>query len=197
MKAGDKVIINPNIEVGTWNSQSTCTFTDNMRKPGVFTLPEPASSDGAFNIKGYHYDEKWLLPVPLFQAGDTVRIKEGLDGDDGYPYGVATDMEDMAGREFTIESVKVGDRKRIEMLGDDGCLYRLEEDTQHFSWSSPMFDLSQYLTIKALKHESRLQDKEAPFGGASGKITSGICGRKHKPRVTVNSLGYKKVLGRG
>ena len=196
MKAGDKVIINPNIEVGTWNKIHTCTFVDGMAKPGVFTLNK-RGDDGTFLIDSYWYDEKWLLPVPLFQAGDTVRIREGLDGDDGYPYGVASDMEDMAGEEFTIKSVRVGDRKGIEILGDDGCLYRLEEDTQSFSWSSPMFDLSQYLTIKALKHESRLQDKEAPFGGASGKITSGIRSRKHKPRVTVNSLGYKKVLGRG
>jgi len=197
MKAGDKVIINPYIKIGTWNSRHTCTFNDSMYKPGVFTLPEPTPSDGTFLIGKYYYDEKWLLPIPLFQVGDTVRVREGLDSDGGYPYGVASDMEDMAGREFTIKSVKVGDRKVIEKLGDDGCLYRLEEDEQSFSWSSPMFDLSQYLTIKALKHESRLQDKEAPFGGASGKITSGIRSRKHKPRVTVNSLGYKKVLGRG
>lgn len=197
MKAGDKVIINPHIEFGTWNSRHTCTFTVGMRKPGVFTLPEPAPSDGTFPIENYYYDEKWLLPVPLFQVGDTVRIKEGLDRTDGYPYGVADGMEDMAGREFTIKSVKVGDRTLELRIGDDGCLYRLEEDTQSFSWSSPMFDLSQYLTIKALKHESRLQDKEAPFGGASGKITSGIRSRIHKARVTIQSLGHQEILGRG
>ena len=196
MKAGDKVIINPNIGIGTWNKAHTCTFVDGMAKPGVFTLNRCASDD-TFLIDSYWYDEEWLLPVPLFQVGDTVRIKEGLDSDDSYPYGVATDMEDMAGEEFTIESVKIGDRTDIREMGYDGCLYRLEEDTQHFSWSTPMFDLNNYLTFKALKHESRLQDKEAPFGGAGGKITSGIRSRKHKPRVTVNSLGYKKVLGRG
>lgn len=197
MKAGDKVIINPHIEVGTWNSKHTCTFNDRMYKPGVFILPEPTFSDGTFFIGDYYYDEEWLLPVPLFQVGDTVRIKDGLNTRDGYPYGVASDMEDMAGKEFTIKSVKVGDRTLELRIGDDGCLYRLEEDTYSFSWSSPMFDLNNYLTFKALKHESRLQDKEAPFGGASGKITSGIRSRKHKPRVAVNPLGYKKVLGRG
>ena len=51
--------------------------------------------------------------------------------------------------------------------------------------------------INLSKDESRLQEQESPLGGGSRELTGGICCRKHFPRVTVKSVGYKKVIGRG
>lgn len=51
--------------------------------------------------------------------------------------------------------------------------------------------------FKTKEYESRLQEQESPLRGGSGEVKCGICCRKHKPRVTVKSVGYKEVIGRG
>lgn len=58
------------------------------------------------------------------------------------------------------------------------------------------FDLF-YKHFNLKNNESRLSKQESPLRGGSSNITSGICCRKHKARVTVVSLGYKEVTGRG
>lgn len=193
MKIGDRVIINPKIPDGAF-SKYGYAFHETMRKPGVFTL-EKEYSGGGFNICEYLYDEEWLLPVPLFSVGDTVSIRGDLKEYQDLPYRVAPEMVKMAGTEFKIRHAESSDRTPT-LLGDDGYLYRLENDTRKFSWSSPMFDLSSY-KLKIKKHESRLQEQESPLRGGSGEVKCRICCRKHKPRVTVKSVGYKEVIGRG
>ena len=194
MKIGDRVIINPNIPNGAWSKNGYEFHWDGMRKPGVFTL-EKEYSGGGFEIYGFIYDEEWLLPVPLFSVGNTVKIRGDLNESQDLPYRVASKMVRMAGTEFKIEHIRTSDRTPT-LLGDDGYLYMLENDTRKFSWSSPMFDLSNY-KLKIKKHESRLQEQESPLRGGSGEVKCGICCRKHKPRVTVKSVGYKEVVGRG
>jgi hypothetical protein len=54
-----------------------------------------------------------------------------------------------------------------------------------------------YKQFKSKENESRLQEQENPLRGGSGEIKCGLCCRKHKPRVEINSIGYKKVVGRG
>ena len=54
-----------------------------------------------------------------------------------------------------------------------------------------------YKHFKSKENESRLQEQESPLRGGSGEIKCGLCCRKHKPRVEVKSVGYKKVVGRG
>lgn len=52
-----------------------------------------------------------------------------------------------------------------------------------------------YFNIK--KDESRLFEQESPLRRGSGDITSGVCCRKHKARVTIISPCYQEVIGRG
>jgi hypothetical protein len=54
-----------------------------------------------------------------------------------------------------------------------------------------------YKQFKSKENESRLQEQESPLRGGSGEIKCGLCCRKHKPRVEVKPVGYKKVIGRG
>jgi hypothetical protein len=54
-----------------------------------------------------------------------------------------------------------------------------------------------YKQFKSKKHESRLQEQESPLRGGSREFTSGVRSRVNKARVTVSSLGYKEVVGRG
>ena len=194
MEIGDRVIINPNIPDKAWSEHGYGFHYSGMRKPGIFVL-EKEDPKGGFIIGSYIYDEEWLLPVPLFKAGDSVRIKESLDCDLDVPYGVSTEMERMAGTTFRVTEVRHGDRTPT-ILGDDGCLYKLEGSAETFSWSSPMFDLSNY-KFKIKSNESRLQEQESPLRGGSREFTSGVRCRVYKARVAVSSPGYKKVIGRG
>jgi hypothetical protein len=194
MEIGDRVIINPNVPDNAWSKNGYGFYYASMRKPGIFVLEEK-DSRGGFFINGFSYDEEWLLPVPLFKAGDSVRIKESLNYALDVPYGVSVEMERMAGTTLRVTEVRHGDRTHT-ILGDDGCLYKLEGRAEIFSWSSPMFDLSNY-KFKIKSNESRLQEQESPLRGGSGKIKCGLCCRKHKPRVEVKPVGYKKVIGRG
>lgn len=70
----------------------------------------------------------------------------------------------------------------------------------HKFWSSILqdgdIDLF-YKQFKSKENESRLQEQESPLRGGSGEIKCGLCCRKHKPRVEVKPVGYKKVIGRG
>ena len=54
-----------------------------------------------------------------------------------------------------------------------------------------------YKHFKSKENESRLQEQESPLRGGSGEIKCGLCRRKHKPRVEIKPIGYKKVVGRG
>ena len=54
-----------------------------------------------------------------------------------------------------------------------------------------------YKQFKSKQHESRLQEQESPLRGGSREFTSGVRSRVNKARVTVSSLGYKEVVGRG
>ena len=57
--------------------------------------------------------------------------------------------------------------------------------------------IDDYYNNKSLNNETELQNKENPLRGDSREIKGGICCRKHKPRVAIKPLGYKKVIGRG
>ena len=193
MQVGDKVIINPNIPDGAWSDRYSFGFhSSTMMKPGVFTLGD-SKEKGGFFIDGYYYDEDWLLPVPLFKEGDKVKLREDLSIHDDVPFTVNCDMEELAGSTFTVIGVCHDDRHN-SCLGFDGRRYTLNGKAEGWSWSSPMFDLTNY---KIKSNESRLQEQESPLRRGSGEIVCGICCRKHKPRVTVKSVGYKKVIGRG
>ena len=82
---------------------------------------------------------------------------------------------------------------------DGGFIWRDTPEGHEF-WESILedddIDLF-YDHFKSKKHESRLQEQESPLRGGSGEIKCGLCCRKHKPRVEVKSVGYKKVIGRG
>ena len=195
-KLGDKVIINPTIPNGARSKHGYNFYRDTMLKAGIFTL-ERISPYGGFMIGDCHYDEEWLLPVPLFKEGDIVKIKEDLKNGDAVPFGVSASMEEMAGMTFSIKRMYPGKALEGSCLGFDGYKYILNGDEEAWSWSSPMFDLSNYKQLKTLKNESRLQEQESPLRGGSGEIKCGVCCRKHKPRVTVKSVGYQKVIGRG
>ena len=54
-----------------------------------------------------------------------------------------------------------------------------------------------YKQFKSKQHESRLFEQESPLRGSSRECTSGVRCRVNKARVTVSSLGYKEVVGRG
>lgn len=54
-----------------------------------------------------------------------------------------------------------------------------------------------YKQFKSKQHESRLQEQESPLRGGSREFTSGVRSRVNKARVTVKSIGYKEVVGRG
>ena len=54
-----------------------------------------------------------------------------------------------------------------------------------------------YKQFKSKQHESRLFEQESPLRGGSREFTSGVRSRVNKARVTVSSLGYKEVVGRG
>ena len=197
MEIGDRVIINPNVPDKAWSKNGYGFHYAAMRKPGIFVL-EGKNPRGGFDIDGYSYDEEWLLPVPLFKAGDSVTIREDLRESMSCPYGITDDMVKLKGMQFNVEEVSTSYRAEssINMLGDDGHLYRIDDNGSYFSWSSPMFDLSNY-KFKIKSNESRLQEQESPLRGGSGEVKCGICCRKHKPRVTVKSVGYKEVVGRG
>ena len=197
MEIGDRVIINPNVPDKSYNKNGYGFHYSTMRKPGIFVLEEK-DPRGGFVIDSYIYDEEWLLPVPLFRAGDSVTIREDLSYSMSLPYGVSSEMEKLKGLSFNVKEVKYTDHsdRDVNMLGDDGCLYIIEDNSGYFSWSSPMFDLSIY-KFKIKSNESRLQEQESPLRRGSGEIVCGICCRKHKPRVAVKSVGYKKVIGRG
>jgi hypothetical protein len=67
-------------------------------------------------------------------------------------------------------------------------------------WNSVLAEGDTYLFYKQFKskqHESRLQEQESPLRGGSREFTSGVRSRVNKARVTVSSLGYKEVVGRG
>ena len=194
MEIGDRVIINPNVPDLAWSKNGYGFYYSTMRKPGIFVLKEK-DPRGGFAIDNYIYDEEWLLPVPLFKAGDSVRIKESLNYTQDVPYGVSIEMERMAGTTFRVTEVRYRDRTPT-VLGDDGCRYELEGSAGMFSWSSPMFDLSNY-KFKIKSNESRLQEQESPLRGGSREFTSGVRCRVNKARVAVSSPGYKKVIGRG
>ena len=70
----------------------------------------------------------------------------------------------------------------------------------HEFWSSILqdgdIDLF-YKQFKSKENESRLQEQESSLRGGSGEIKCGLCCRKHKPRVEVKPVSYKKVIGRG
>lgn len=198
MEVGDKVIINPNTQDLTYSKYGYSFYKGKMLKPGVFTL-ERAYDRGGFYIGACVYDEEWLLPVPLFKKGDTVKIRKNLRASDSAPYGVNEYMEKAAGQTLEVTKVRCATRD-INDLGDDGYEYSLN-DYEYcgglYIWSSPMFDLTNYKHLKTLHNESRLQKQESPLRGGSREFTGGICCRKHKPRVTVKSVSYKKVIGRG
>lgn len=82
----------------------------------------------------------------------------------------------------------------------DGGFRWSDQPEDHDFWFKVIdcrnFDLF-YKQFKIKEHESRLSKQESPLRGGSSNITSGICCRKHKARVTVVSLGYQKVTGRG
>ena len=54
-----------------------------------------------------------------------------------------------------------------------------------------------YKQFKSKQHESRLFEQESPLRRGSREFTSGVRSRVNKARVTVSSLGYKEVVGRG
>lgn len=54
-----------------------------------------------------------------------------------------------------------------------------------------------YKQFKTKSNESRLFEQESPLRGSSREFTSGVRYRVNKARVTVSSLGYKEVVGRG
>jgi hypothetical protein len=197
MEIGDKVIINPNIPDKAWSKNGYGFYYASMRKPGIFVLEEK-DSKGGFFINGFSYDEEWLLPVPLFKAGDSVTIREDLKESMSCPYGITDGMVGLKGMQFNVEKVSIANRadRDIEILGDDGCLYNINGPGSKFSWSSPMFDLSNY-KFKIKSNESRLQKQESPLRGGSRELTSGVRCRVNKARVTVSSPGYKEVIGRG
>lgn len=75
---------------------------------------------------------------PKFKVGDKVHIVEELDND--MPFGVASEMCDFQGKEVTIIDIapsSIITKEYFEIY--DGYDYRIEEDGQHWSWSSPMF----------------------------------------------------------
>ena len=197
MKVGDKVIVNPNISDGAWSKHGYGFHSSSMLIPGVFTIQREYLSGGFFiGVEDKVYDEEWLLPVPLYNIGDTVKIRENLNTSDMVPYSVSPYMIKHAGQTLEVLSVEVGKRNKDLVVGDDGCLYRLQEDKSSWSWSSPMFDLT-YKCKNCKSYESRLQKQESPFGGSSRVNPGAICCRKHKPRVTVQSVSFQEVLGRG
>ena len=60
------------------------------------------------------------------------------------------------------------------------------------------FDLfDKRFNFNSKDHESKLCNKGTPFRGDSGENYSGIRSRFNKARITVKSLGYQKVVGRG
>jgi hypothetical protein len=197
MEIGDRVIINPNVPDNAWSKNGYGFYYSTMRKPGIFVL-EKEDPRGGFVIDGYIYDEEWLLPVPLFKAGDSVTIREDLKESMSCPYGITDGMVNLKGMQFNVEKVQLGNRagRDIEILGDDGCLYNINGPGSRFSWSSPMFDLSNY-KFKIKSNESRLQEQESPLRRGSREFTGGVRCRVNKARVTVSSPGYKEVIGRG
>ena len=195
-KAGDKVIINPNIPKGTWNFNHSYTFhCDVMLKPGIFTLDEEYSK-GGFRIGDYVYDEDWLLPVPLFNVGDVVQIKPELKEGDGIRFGCNEDMEDLAGEMVTIKSVEIEDYSP-DKVGEDGCLYHLEDI--EWDWSSPMFVLDRkYKFISKFKNngnEDQLQKEGIAVSRGDQHEGSRICCRRCKATITVGYLSHQKVSG--
>lgn len=67
-------------------------------------------------------------------------------------------------------------------------------------WSSVLLEGDTdlfYKQFKSKQHESRLFEQESPLRGGSREFTSGVRSRVNKARVTISSLGYKEVVGRG
>ena len=192
-KVGDRVIINPNIPDKAWSKHGFGFHYDTMRKPGIFTLDEEYYSKG-FRIGDYIYDEEWLLPVPLFKAGDVVQIKPELKYGDDVRFSCNKEMEELAGKTVTISEVKMH-HYTPNKVGEDGCLYRLE-DTD-WQWSSPMFVLDQKdkLTTKNYGNEDQLQKERVAVSRGDQHEGSRVCCRRRKAAITVGHLSHQEVSG--
>ena len=194
-KKGDRVIINPNIPDNAWSKYGYGFHYSSMRKPGTFVLEEIYSS-GGFLIDEYSYDEEWLLPVPIFNVGDKVQIKPELKEGEDIRFSCNEDMEELAGKTVTISEVKVHHYTPNKM-GEDGCLYYIEEDGWH--WSSPMFVLDQKykLTTKFKNNgnENQLQKEGIAVSRGDQHEGSRICCRRCKAAITVGHLSHQEVSG--
>ena len=195
-KIGDRVIINPNIPNGTWNFSHSYTFhCDTMLKPGIFTLVQRHHREGFF-IDGYAYDEEWLLPVPIFKAGDVVQIKPELKEGEDIRFSCNEEMEEWAGKTVTISEVNVH-YYTPDKVGEDGCRYYLEDIG--YNWSSPMFVLDQKykLTTKFKNNgnEDQLQKEGIAVSRGDQHEGSRICCRRCKAAITVGHLSHKEVSG--
>lgn len=70
----------------------------------------------------------------------------------------------------------------------------------HEFWKAILEDLKFDLFYKHFninQDESRLSEQESPLRRGSSRDSSGIRCRVHKARVTIQPLGYQKVIGRG
>lgn len=200
MKIGDKVIVNPDIAEGTWNNSHSFTMTDNMRQPGVFKVFNIENDNVGIramsnityvnDVTGldiYNYQKDWLIPVPIFKAGDMVQIKEHLDEIKPFPYGYVSEMKEL---EKTTSSIKkvICDYagRKIYNLGDDGYKYYVSD----YAWSSLALTI-----IKNKNHyENQLQTEETPVRPGSQREGSGICSRRCKVTIAIGHLSYKTIV---
>ena len=194
-KIGDRVIINPNIPDGTWSRYSYGFHDKTMLKPGIFTLDREYFDKG-FYIGDYVYGEDWLLPVPIFKAGDVVQIDPELKEGDDIRFSCNKEMEELAGKMVTIKSV-AKENYTPDKIGEDGCLYSLEDNA--WSWSSPMFVLGQKdkLTTKFKNNgnENQLQKEGIAVSRGDQHEGSRICCRRCKAAITVGYLSHQEVSG--
>ena len=87
----------------------------------------------------------------MYKVGDNVRIRHYLPGtcSADYTFGFTTEMEKLAGKEFTIRKVYEEYTKHVSSVKDDGCKYCLSGEATGFSWASSMFEESAFVTKKS------------------------------------------------
>lgn len=87
----------------------------------------------------------------MYKVGDKVRIRHYLPGTSSgdYAFGFTKEMENLAGKEFTITKVYEGYSRGGNLVKDDKCKYCLNGEATGFSWASSMFEESAFVTKKS------------------------------------------------
>ena len=191
-KVGDKVIINPSIQIDS--NKEGLTFSPTMLQAGIFTVTELSGKFIQLS-NGYFYASEWLLPIPMYKIGDKVTVRTDLKevaySTIGIRFGVNDTMARFAGKTVTIAKVELDHYGKNLKLGEDGVLYKIAEDEYSWSWPSTAFIINQFF-----KHyENQLQREKVVVSRGDRPEGRRVCCRRVKAAITIGHLSYKEISG--